>query len=451
MSPPGSGGAAVTGLGTVGSWGAGGDALLAALAGGEAPLAELGAPGPLAGGDADEASAIALDPRARWAGLVPDGALDGWLVPRDARRMSRPSRFAVAAARMALDAAGVAPATSADDRSLEDVGVILATSYGPSAVTEEMLEQILLSGPSSASPFLFAESVANAPAAQVARLTGARGPNLTVTQREAGALVAVRRAAAEVAAGRSSRAMAGVADEMTPLVAAVFDRFGALARAKQRDGALPPPVARPFDRRRAGFLPAEGSTVLLLEDAAAAAERGAESLALVTGGGEAFDPSAPRTGWGGGHELLGASLRRVLERAGVAPEEVDLVVAGASGSRRGDRMEALVLRAAWGPAGGPFPGETPLPPVVAPKGVTGELGGGHLAAAVLLASGAADGRPLPAPWFRTADPELGVAPHHGPLPRPPRRVLVQTVAAGGAAAWLLLERPPAEGTAEGSP
>ena len=85
--------------------------------------------------------------------------------------------------------------------------------------------------------------------------------------------------------------------------------------------------------------------------------------------------------------------------------------------------------------------------MLAPKGLLGELGGGHLAAAVLLASGNGTWPAGPAPGFRTVDPELGLAPHGGALPPAragrPYRVLVQTVAAGGGAAWLILERPAA--------
>ena len=82
----------------------------------------------------------------------------------------------------------------------------------------------------------------------------------------------------------------------------------------------------------------------------------------------------------------------------------------------------------------------------------GLLGGGLLAASVLLAERAWNGLDLgPSPGFTTADPELGLVPHGGgPLPDPttrpgrapgPPRVLVQTVASGGPAAWLILEAP----------
>jgi len=427
----------VSGLGAVGPWGAERTALEAVLAGGPPPLAELTAAGsPWNPGDADPS--LTLDPAVRWSGLLDPAALTSWVPPREGRRMSRPSRFAVAAARIALADARF----SVPDGGLDDLGIILSTAFGPAAVTEELLTQILCDGPETASPFLFAESVANAPAAQVARLTGARGANLTVTQREAGTLIAVRRAAAEIEAGRSRRMFAGVADEMVPLLQALFDRFGTLARGRG-DG---PPVARPFDRDRDGFLTSEGAAVVLLEEGRDLAARGRRPRARLLGGGEAFDPTAPRCGWGHRHDRLGSALLRVLDRCGLAPADIDLVVAGATGARDGDRAEALTLRSAWGAA--------PLPPVVAPRGVLGLLGGGLLAASVLLAERAWNGLDLgPPPGFTTADPELGLVPHGGePLPDPttrpgrapgPPRILVQTVASGGPAAWLILEAPSA--------
>lgn len=410
----------VTGLGAVGPWGAGREALAAALADGRTRLTSLASPGALA-----ERRNLVLRPGAAWAGQVAGDSLAPWLPGAAARRMSRPSRMAVAAARMALADSGLGD--GADEAELvQAAAVVLATVYGPSSVTEELEEQILLQGPEAASPALFAESVANAPAAQVARITGAQGANLTVTAREAGPLLAVRQAVGELAADRSPVALAGGVDEITPLLQAVLDRFGALAHGA---GAEEPPVARPFDRRRRGCVTGEGAAVLVLETGSAAAARGVQPLARVAACGAAFDSTAPRYGWGTGSAVLGAALRRTLERAGATLGGIDLIVTGASGAVAGDRLVAGTLREAWR--------TEPLPPLVAPKATLGELGGGLLAAGVLAASGVDPG---PTAGFRETDPELEVVPWAGgPLPRPVRRVLLVDLAPGGTSAWVVLE------------
>jgi 3-oxoacyl-(acyl-carrier-protein) synthase len=157
--------------------------------------------------------------------------------------------------------------------------------------------------------------------------------------------------------------------------------------------------------------------------------RDVDPLARVLAWGSAFDPTAPPVGWGTGCAGLARALRRSLDRAGIDLASIDRIVSGASGSVGGDRVEGLMLREAWG--------HSPLPPILAPKGVAGEYGGGFLAAAVLA---------VQTPFGRTAgfeepDPDLALVPHDGSLLTPPSTVLVTSVAAGGAASWLVLGRP----------
>ena len=393
----------MTGVGTIGSWGAGCDRLARALAEGTAVTSEV-----------DRSAGYHRPEGPRRACLVPPGQLGEWLSPAESRRMSPPSKLAVAASRMAMRCAGL------PGKDETGTATVIATAFGPSTNTEGLLKQILDEGPESASPSLFTESVANAPAAQIAIACKATGPSLTVCQREAGPLLALGNAASEVAAGRARRALAGAVDEMTPLLHALLDRFGALAG----EG-----VARPFDRRRDGFLAGEGAGVVVRETEEGVRERGGRALARVLAWGSAFDPTASVTSWGSGHEPLARHLLRALRRAGLAPEDVDLIVSGASGSREGDRLEARVLRTAWG--------DSPLPPVAAPKGVIGEYGGGLLGAAVMAAAGSSMG---PTTGFEESDPELGIVPHDGSALPPPSTVLVTSLAAGGAAVWVVLGR-----------
>lgn len=412
----------LTGLGTVQACGAGRWALARAL--------RDGSPPPLT--EVDRSGGFHLAEAcggARRAALTGGVDLSAWIAAAESRRMSLPSRLALVAARLALADAGLPYGREALAEAA--AAVVMSTAFGPSSCTEGLLRQIFLDSPESASPFLFTESVANAPTSQIAILLGARGPGITLCQREAGPLLTLSRAAAEIADGRASLALAGAVEEITPLLHAVLDRFGALARpAGQGEEA-----GRPFDLRRDGLVAAEGASVVVLETAAAARRRGARPLARLLGWGSAFDPTATATDWGRGHTALGRSLRRFLARSGVAPSDIACIVSGASGAPAGDRLEALALRAAWEGAA--------LPPVLAPKAVTGDYGGGFLGAAVLAAAGEPFG---PTPGFLHPDPELGLTPSlTASSVSPASAVLATSLAAGGAAAWVLFAAPEAFG------
>ena len=387
--------------------GAGKESLAAALAAGAPRLTEI-----------DVKQGYHAAGTARWAALATHVDVTRWLPASRARRLSWPSRYAVAAAEMAIADAGI----DRQELGAAPAAVAIATAFGTARYAETLVRDILMQGPEAASPALFSESVANAPAAQVALAAEARGTNAAVTQREAGPLQAVLLAAREVRLGRSRFALAGCSEEINPLVHALLGRFDALA-VPSSEGE----VARPLDRRRSGMIAAEGATVLLLEREDDARSRGARVLARVAGGARAFDPTASSYGWGTGGEALAARLGAELERQGIDVATIDRVVSSASGAVAGDRLEADILRRLFGER---------VPPVLAPKGVTGEYGGGHVAAAVLAA---ADGCAWPTAGFGEADPELGVVPHDGASLPPSRRVLVSALAAGGAAAWLVLD------------
>jgi 3-oxoacyl-[acyl-carrier-protein] synthase II len=409
--------AAITGFGVVSAAGCDRASCAAALASATARFSEI-----------DRSAGYHARGSARLGALIDAGELRLWLTPLEARRMSPPSRFAVAAARQAMEHAGVEPgAELARPRSRvsrEETAVFLGTSYGPASYSERLLRQILLEGPAASSPMLFTESVANAPAAQVALQVGARGPNVTITQRESSAVMALGRAAWEVTEGRAVAALAGGVEELAPLLHSVLDGYRALARD-------PDETPRPFDRRRRGFVAGEGAVVARLEREGDARARDAAVLGRVAFFARGFDPTAPPTSWSARPRALARCLGRALEVAGWDPASVDLVVTGASGSRPGDRAEAFVLGEAWG--------ERPLPPVIAPKAVLGEWVGAPLVAALCVLGGAPLGATA---GFEQVDPELGVVPHDGRAWPSPRRVLVSVLSAGGAGAWLGLEAGP---------
>jgi len=392
----------ITGVGTCGAYGVGQASVVDALASGTCEPAEV-----------DRGAGFHLEESARNALLVDLTQLSPWLPGLTARRMSPPSRMAVAAARMALEAASLAK----EDLVLERTSVCLGVAFGATSYSVKLMDQILDEGPQNVAPFFFMESVANAHAGQVAIALGAAAPNVTITQREASGLLAVIEGWTQLQTGQCDRALVGSADEMAPLAHAVLDRFGALSRSEK---------TQPYGTERDGFVASEGSTVWVLEEESAARERGAEILGRIVCGVRANDPSASAVGWGRGAAPLANAVRRGLARHDVSLDSIDCVVAGASGSRAGDRLEARLLRELW-------PSERPS--VVAPKAIVGEYGGGFLASC-----------PLPlgpqlelAPLGYALDPELDPGLAHGVTLDRKQRVLCSALAAGGSAAWLLLE------------
>ena len=401
----------VTGLGVVGGFGAGEDALRAVLASGAPVTASI------------EDAGLALDghsPRSQRASVVPKDALRPWLAPGKARRMSPASRLAVAGSVQAIEAAGLA----SEDVAGPETAVSLGTYFGSTSYTYKLLAQLRETGALSVSPLLFMETVANAHAGQIALMLGLEGPNYTISQREASGALAVARGVDLVRSGRAQRVIAGAADEASPIQHVVLDAYGALARP----GAEGVQAARAFGREPTGVLLSEGAALWVLEDEAAARGRGANVRARVLALVRANDATATQTDWGDGAEHLGASLRARLEALDTPLDSIDRIVAGAAGARRGDALELRTLQAAFG--------DTPLPPIAAPKAATGAYGGGELGAALLALEGADW---APGLWFRAGSD--GWAEPVQEAPRgPAERVLVSAVAAGGAACWIVLER-----------
>lgn len=344
---------------------------------------------------------------ARAVGRVSDEAVRAWLSPIKARRMGRPSRLAVAAASMALADAGLG-----EEKDLGETALVLATSFGPAIYTEKLLSQIFEEEPTAASPALFTESVANAPAAQIALQQQARGANVTITQREAGSWLALHQGAKLLRTGRAERVLVGAVDEVSPILHDALDRFGALAKGDD-------PTPLPYDRRRRGFVLAEGATVMVLESSAPDASYGE----VVFGGG-AFDPRSAPTGFPPDAGPLAEDLRAALDARGW--KNVDAVVGSASGSVPGDRAEALWIRSALGVATS----------VSTPAGVAGHCGAAVLAGAMVLLAGGK----VACPEAHSIDPELGLLPYTGGDWRSPRRLLGLAVAPGGSASWVGLER-----------
>ncbi|MCM3875915.1 MAG: beta-ketoacyl synthase, partial [Thermoanaerobaculia bacterium] len=179
----------------------------AALAAGRSaigPVEEDGAPKP---GDRSEAARIG------------PFTTEPELAKGKARRLDRGSQYAVVAVRQVLTDAGYALAGRE-----ERTGILLGTGSAGVGPLTEFERQMAVESPDAASPFLFPNTVANAPASQAAIEVGLKGPNVTITQKDPSALNALLYSALALSSGRAKAMLAGAVDEWNFFYAMGFDR-----------------------------------------------------------------------------------------------------------------------------------------------------------------------------------------------------------------------------------
>jgi 3-oxoacyl-[acyl-carrier-protein] synthase II len=222
-----------------------------------------------------------------------------------------------------------------------------------------------------------------------------------------------------------------------PLFPTFAETFGN-ARALARDWSVASEASRPFDRRRNGFVLAEGSALLVLERTEHAIARGAGGYADLLGWGASTDahhPTIPRP------DGLGAAdcMRQALARAGVAPEQVGYVNAHGTSTKLGDIAEAVALGLVFGPA---EPADTAIPAVSSTKALTGHmLGTSGVVEAAISAAALATGL-LPA-TYNLDDPDPQCSLDHvlkEPRPAAVHYALSNSFGFGGQNVSLLLGR-----------
>ena len=193
----------------------------------------------------------------RISGEVTDFDPEQYINAREARRMARFSQLAVAAGLSAVESARL-------DISKEDsyrVGVTLGNGNGGFPTLEENCRILADKGGMRMSPFFFPMILPNMAAANVSRFTGARGYNSTATTACAASNQAIGEALEAIRRGVADVMLAGGAEAgISQLGLAGF----AVMRALSTHNEEPEKASRPFDAQRDGFVPAEGSVVLVL-------------------------------------------------------------------------------------------------------------------------------------------------------------------------------------------
>ena len=276
------------------------------------------------------------------AGEVRDFDSSGVLDRKDQRRTDRYIQFGLVASREALDQAGLP--LRFEGELAERTGVVLGTGLGGVGTLVDGISTNTLRGPGRISPFLIPMGIPNVGAGQVAINFGMTGPNFAVVSACATGGHALGESSEIIRRGDADIMLAGGTE--AGLFEPLIGGFAAM-RALSTRNHDPERASRPFDSGRDGFVVAEGSGVLVLEELRHAQERGATVLAELVGYGATADASHITLPAAGGMGAVRAA-RRALEKAGLVPEEIDHVNAHATSTPEGDRAELQAIKTIFG-------------------------------------------------------------------------------------------------------
>ena len=276
----------------------------------------------------------------RISGEVGDFDPVEYISSREARRMARFSQLAVAAGLTAVESAGL-------DMSREDpfrVGVVLGNGNGGFPTLEENCRILADRGGMRMSPFFFPMILPNMATANVSRFVGAQGYNSTATTACAASNQAIGEAVEAIRRGVADVVLAGGTEAgISQLGLAGF----AVMRALSTRNDDPQAASRPFDAQRDGFVPAEGSVVLVLESLGHALSRSAGILAEVAGFGCTSDASHPVQPEESGASAAEA-MRQALADAAVPLDQVDYINAHGTSTPLNDAVETVAIKRLFG-------------------------------------------------------------------------------------------------------
>jgi 3-oxoacyl-[acyl-carrier-protein] synthase II len=186
--------------------------------------------------------------------------------------------------------------------------------------------------------------IANMASCQVSITFGMNGPAVTGIAACAAGVYSLYDAFHMLKRGDAKALLTGGTESaISPLAFVSLGRLGALSKR----GGDPTKVSRPFDKDRDGFVFGEGAAILMLERLDFARERGARiyaELAGVAHNADAYHLTAPEPSG----EAAARCIRRAIEVAGLAPDEIEYVCAHGTGTPLNDASETRALKQVFG-------------------------------------------------------------------------------------------------------
>ncbi len=279
---------------------------------------------------------------------------------REARRTDRVTQMALYAAKQAIEDSGI----EITDDNRYQIAAVIGSGIGGISSIFDSIKSFIEKGPKAVSPLMVPMMLPDAPSSKISMTYGIRGPNFAISTACATGNNCIGEATEIIRRGQAKIAVAGSSEAgLVEVAIASFNNMTAISRRNED----PEHASRPFDKDRDGFVVAEGSAILILEDLEHAVARGAKIYAEILGYGhtsDAYHVTAPlETGEG-----AATAIQFALEDAELSPADIDYINAHGTSTPLNDKSETLALKRALG--------ETAYSiPISSTKSVTGHLMG----------------------------------------------------------------------------
>jgi len=253
---------------------------------------------------------------------------------KDIRRMDLISIFAVIAANEAMEDANIV---------IKDpyrAGVMVSSGIGGIATFEIQHSNLIERGPTRVSPFFIPMMIQNTTPGEVSIRFNLKGPNYSIASACASSTHAIGESFETIRRNDADIMVTGGAEAaITKMAVAGFSSMRALSTRNDE----PEKASRPFDKERDGFVIAEGSGVIILEELEHAIKRNAKIYAEITGYGataDAYHITAPCTSGLGSAK----AMEFALNKAGISINDIDYINAHGTSTPLNDKIETKAIK-----------------------------------------------------------------------------------------------------------
>lgn len=270
------------------------------------------------------------------AGLVdqnPDTGFNPlkYLTERDLKKMDLFIQYGICAAEEAIEDSKI----NFDSLDKERVGVMMGSGIGGVITIEKTISEFYLYK-KKVSPYFVPSTLINLLSGNISIRYGLTGPNHSVVTACATGTHSIGDAMRLIKFNDADIMIAGGSE--APIATTPILGFSACKALSTHFNDAPKKASRPWDQDRDGFIMAEGSGVVILEEYEHAKKRGAKIYAEILGyglSGDGYHITSPNPDASGGIQ----TMTKALKSANLTPNQIDYINAHSASTPIGDKVE----------------------------------------------------------------------------------------------------------------